>query len=101
MLSDLQQLAGQLETTGRRLIDAPADRGLHRDLLHQAQQMSAMAYAPDLPLFIRGVAKDVEVAAYRVAQVVEAVDGPGLDGAIAVMQARLGDLRSAIERGRA
>jgi|GEM_PF-2391465 len=101
MLPQLDALAGDLETTAGRLLEAPADRSLHRALLQQIQALSDMAAAPELPLFLRSLAKDLEMRANRIALIVEAAEPSDLDGAIRALRQGLSDLRHAIARGRA
>ena len=101
MMLELQDLVQRLEATGRQILEAPTRLDLHRDLLQLIQQMSVLARAPDLPLFLRSGAKDIETSAVRVARTLEAPAAPDLAEIVREMQASLEALRSAIERGRA
>lgn len=101
MLPQVEGLAGDLETTTGLLLEAPADRSLHRALLQQIQTLSDMVAAPDLPLFLRSLAKDLEMRANRVALIVEAAEPSGLAVAIGELRHNLADLRDALARGRA
>lgn len=101
MVLEVQELVQGLEATGRQILEAPTRIDLHRNLLQQIHQISAFAQAPDLPLFLRSGAKDVETAAVRVARTVEAPDAADLEESVREMQACLEALRMALERGRA
>lgn len=101
MLVELQELADRLDATGRQIVEAPTKLEFHRDLLQQIQQMSTLAQAPDLPLFIRSAAKDVETKANRAARAVESAPAVDLQEILHEMQVSLEALRAAIERGRA
>ena len=101
MVLELQELVTRLEATGRQILESPTRLELHRDLLQLIQRISTLAHAPDLPLFLRSGAKDVETSAVRVARTVEASAAPGLQEIVQEMQASLDALRTALERGRA
>lgn len=101
MLPQLEELAGRLEATTGRLLETPADRTLHRALLQHVQALSDMAATPELPLFLRSLAKDIEMQANRIALIVEAAGPSGLDAAIRELRQGLAELRDAIARGRA
>lgn len=101
MVQELQELAQRLEATGRQILEAPTRLELHRDLLQLIQQISTLARAADLPLFLRSGAKDVETSAVRVARTVEAPAAPDLEEIVQEMQTSLDALRTALERGRA
>ena len=101
MVLEVQELMQRLEATGRQILETPTRVEFHRDLLQQIQEISAFAQAPDLPLFLRSGAKDVEAAAVRVARTVEAPDAADLQESLQEMQACLEALRMALERGRA
>lgn len=101
MLFELQELVDRLDATGRQIVEAPTKLEFHRDLLLQIQRMSMLAQAPDLPLYIRSAAKDVETRANRAARAAESANAVDLEEIVQEMQVSLGSLRSAIERGRA
>jgi hypothetical protein len=101
MLPQLEALAGHLETTAGLLLEAPADRSLQRALLQQIQALSNMAAAPLLPLFLRSLAKDLEMRANRVALIVEAAEPSGLDVAVGELRRGVSELRDALAHGRA
>ena len=101
MLFELQELVDRLDATGRQIVETPTKLEFHRDLLLQIQQMSMLAQAPDLPLYIRSAAKDVETRAYRAARAAESANAVDLKEIVQELQVSLGGLRSAIERGRA
>lgn len=101
MLIELQELVDKLDMTGRQIVEAPARLEFHRDLLQQIQQMSTLAQAPDLPLFIRSAAKDVEAKANHTARTVESTVAADLQRIVHEMHASLDALRAAIDRGRA
>lgn len=101
MLLELQELIDRLDKTGRQIVEAPTRRDLHRDLLQQIQQVSTLARAPDLPLFIRGAAKDVEAKANHTARAIESTAAADLQRIVGELHASLEALRAAIERGRA
>ena len=101
MLFELQDLLDRLDATGRQIVEAPMKLEFHRDLLLQIQQISMLAQASDLPLYIRSAAKDVETRANRAARAAESANAVDLKEIVQEMQVSLGGLRSAIERGRA
>jgi hypothetical protein len=101
MLADLQTLATRLETTGRRLIEAPGRLELSRELLADAQAMADMATADALPLFLRSLAKEAAGRAHRVARAVEAASAPDLAVTVAELADALQELRRAVADGRA
>lgn len=101
MHADLQNLASHLETTARRLGEAPARLDLRRELLVDAQAMSDMAVAGSLPLFLRSLAKEAAGLALRVAHAVEAPGAPDLAATIADLAGALQELRRAVADGRA
>lgn len=101
MLAALQNLATHLETTGRRLIEAPSRLDLRRELLADAQAMGDMATADALPLFLRSLAKEAAGRAHRVARAVEATDSPDLAATVDELADTLRQLRRAVADGRA
>jgi hypothetical protein len=97
MLIELQELVDRLAMTGRQIVEAPTRLEFHRDLLQQIQQVSTLAKAPDLPLFIRSAAKDVEAKANHTARAVESTVAADLEKIVHEMHASLEALRAAIE----
>lgn len=100
MLLELQELIDRLDKTSRQIVEAPTRRDFHRNLLQQIQQVSTLARAPDLPLFIRGAAKDVEAKANHTARAVES-SAADIERIVGELHVNLEALRAAIERGRA